>query len=215
MTSGYGRSVLPVPPGTPLGGYAARPGPSTGVLDELEVSVVTLGRLVWVVADLPYVNADLAGAVRLAVLEVAPGRDVWVSATHTHAGPETSRSDDTSLTPARWLAEVPVAAAAAARTAVAREREVTLSVRRVRLSGVGGQRSGARPRRTVPVDVLSFGPPGRPPLNGPGHAPSGGPGSGGPYGVVVVLPVHPTVLGADNQLAGADLAGAVRRALGA
>ncbi|WP_090944685.1 hypothetical protein [Nonomuraea jiangxiensis] len=185
-----------MPVGTPLGGYAARAGRSTGVLDELEVSVVTLGRLAWVVADLPYVNTDLAEAVRRAVLRVAPGRDVWVSATHTHSGPDTSCPDAPSRTPARWLAEVPEAAAAAARSAVAGERDVELGVRRLRLSGVGGQRSGVRPRRTVPVEVLTFGPPG-----------------GEPSGVLVVLPVHPTVLGADNLLAGPDLSGAVRRAL--
>ncbi|MFG1705067.1 hypothetical protein ACFLIM_17905 [Nonomuraea sp. M3C6] len=214
MRSGYGRSTLPTPPGTPLGGYAARTGTATGVLDELEVSVVTVGRLVWVVADLPYVHTDLAEAVRLAVLEVATGRDVWVSATHTHSGPETSCSADTSRTPARWLAEVPAAAAVAARAAVAGERDVELSVRRQRLSGVGGQRSGVRPLRTVPVDVLSFTTPAPPAAASEGVPGDASSTSGGaPCGVLVVLPVHPTVLGADNLLVSTDLAGAVRRAL--
>ncbi|MDF5757657.1 hypothetical protein [Spongiactinospora sp. TRM90649] len=196
MRSGYGRSALPVPAGTVLGGYANRAGASTGTLDELEVSAVTLGRLAWVVADLPYVNADLAEAVRRAVRREAPGHDVWVSATHTHSAPDTACPGHPVDTPARWPAEVPAAAAEAVRAALAGERDVELSVRRGRLSGVGGQRSGVRPRRTVPVDVLSFDLP-----------------DGGRSGVLVVLPVHPTVLGADNLLVSADLTGAVRRAL--
>jgi neutral ceramidase len=71
-------------------------------------------------------------------------------------------------------------------------------VRRTRLDGVGGQRSGARPRRTVPVDILSF-------VDGDGSL----------TGLLVVLPVHPTVLGADNLRVSCDLAGAARRALAA
>ncbi|GII66146.1 hypothetical protein Skr01_62310 [Sphaerisporangium krabiense] len=205
MRAGHGRSPLPVPPGTPLGGYAARTGVSTGVLDELEVAAVTVEtggtRLVWVVADLPFVNVDLADRVRRAVRDAIPGvrpEDVWVSATHTHSGPDSSCPAEPSRTPDRWLEDVPAAAVAAARAAVATERESLLSVRRGRLAGVGGQRSGARPRRTVPIDVLSF------------EAPDGG-----TRGLIVVAPVHPTVLGADNLLVSADLTGAARRALAA
>jgi len=191
MRVGHAAVELPVPVGTPLGGYAARTGPSTGTGDRLEVSVVTLDGLTWVVADLPYVHEDVAAAVAARV----PG-PVWVSATHTHSGPETSCLPASPTTPAPWLSSVASAAAAASTAAAAAAGEAGLEVRRVRLSGVGGQRSGARPRRTVPVDILSF-------VDGAGSL----------AGLLVVLPVHPTVLGADNLLVSADLCGAARRAL--
>jgi len=197
MRVGHARMPLGVPAGSALGGYAARPGPATGTLDGLEAHAVTIHsggrRLAWVVLDLPYVHGDLAAAVAA----LLPGTDVWLSATHTHAGPETSRLPGAPLTPAAWLAAVPPVAADAVRAAVAAEREARLSLHRQRLAGVGGQRSGRRPRRTVPIDVLRF--------DGPD----------GLAGVVAVLPVHPTVLPADNRLVSADLSGAVRRALSA
>jgi neutral ceramidase len=197
MRVGHARMPLGVPAGSALGGYAARPGPATGTLDGLEAHAVTIHsggrRLAWVVLDLPYVHGDLAAAVAA----LLPGTDVWVSATHTHAGPETSRLPGSPTTPAGWLAAIPPVAADAVRAAVTAEREARLSLHRQRLAGVGGQRSGRRPRRTVPIDVLRF--------DGPD----------GLAGVVAVLPVHPTVLPADNRLVSADLSGAVRRALSA
>ncbi|MFC0527442.1 hypothetical protein [Phytohabitans kaempferiae] len=196
---GHASAALDVPLGSPLGGYAARPGPATGTLDRLEAHALTIHsggrRLAWVVLDTPYAHADLAAAVAA----LLPGTDVWVSATHTHAGPETSCLPASPVTPERWLAEIPPVAAAAVEAATAAERDVRLSLHRQRLAGVGGQRSGARPRRTVPVDVLRF-----------EHA-----DSGGLAGLLVVLPVHPTVMPADNLLVSADLSGAVRRALAA
>ena len=200
---GHGVAPLPVAPGAPLGGYAARPGPATGVLDELEVAAVSLAagdrRLIWVVSDLPCVNSDLAGAVRDAVAAAVPDadpEDVWLSATHTHAAPETGCQPGGAPTPVPWLAAVPRAAATAAAIAVAAEQPSTVEVRREPLDGVGGQRSGADPVRTVPLDILSFPAP-----------------DGTLHGTVVILPVHPTVLSADNLLVSADLTGAVRRAL--
>jgi neutral ceramidase len=205
LAVGYGVAELPVPAGTELGGYADRPGPSTGVLDALQIAVLSIrshgGRFVWVVADLPCVNTDLAAAVRAAVrtqVPEVPAEVVWVSATHTHAGPETGCSPGGAATPTAWLSAVPTAAARAAAAAVATEVPGTLQLRRLRLTGVGGQRSGARPRRTVPVELISV------------HR-----GAQRPAGVLVVLPVHPTVLAAENRLVSADLAGATRRAIGA
>jgi hypothetical protein len=179
MKVGYARLALVVPPGTRLGGYAARPGPSTGVLDELQAHVVTVGdAFAWVVLDMPFVHSGLAKAVAARVPGLASA-NVWVSATHTHAGPET-------------LEGVP------AIPAPPRGEDVRITLRRLRLAGVGGQRSGARPRRTVPVDLLSF------------EA-----RDGRLVGLLAVVPIHPTVLPADNLLASADLVGSIRRALAA
>ncbi|MFC4950454.1 hypothetical protein [Pseudonocardia sp. GCM10023141] len=192
LAVGWAAVELAVPDGSPMGGYAARPGPSTGVLDPLQVAAVSIragtDRFVWLVADLPCVNVDLTAAIRDAV----PGT-VWLSATHTHAGPETGCTPGGTRTPPHWLAAVTAAATDAAARAVAAEAPATVELRRLTLRGVAGQRSGARPRRTVPVDVLSV------------HAPGGE-----VTGVITVLPVHPTVLDAANRCVSADLAGAVR-----
>jgi hypothetical protein len=196
MRVGHAAVPLDVPVGTPLGGYAGRAGPSAGTLDVLSVAAVSIEsggtRFVWVVADLPYVHEDLAADVAATM----PDAVVWLSASHTHAGPETSCLPAAPTTPAPWREAVTEAAARAMREAVSAERDALLELRRTRLTGVGGQRSGARPRRTVPVDTLSV-----------------TDLSGTLLGAVVVLPVHPTVLSAENLCVSADLTGATRRAL--
>jgi hypothetical protein len=62
--------------------------------------------------------------------------------------------------------------------------------------GAARDRAGAPP--IVPVDVLDV-------LDGSGRR----------HGILAVVPVHPTVLSADNLLVSADLVGAIRRRLGA
>ncbi|WP_346127107.1 hypothetical protein [Nonomuraea roseola] len=88
MSVGYGSAGLTVPEGMPMGGYLDRQGPSAGTLDPLEVSAVTWSdgerRFALAVADLVCVNDDLAERARRAA-----GCELWLAATHTHAGPET------------------------------------------------------------------------------------------------------------------------------
>lgn len=203
MRIGHGQVCLQVPLGTRLGGYAARTGASTGTLDQLEVHAVTISagnsRFAWLVADLPAVNTDLAEplAARLAGnLQTRPEL-VWLSATHTHSGPETGCRPGGGRTPPEWHEQVLTAGDLAAGNALATEAPAELTVHTGLINDVGGQRSGALPRQNVPVTVLAARAHGR------------------ICGVVVVLPVHPTVLGADNLLVSADLTGAVRRAVAA
>ncbi|WP_328609318.1 hypothetical protein OG943_09380 [Amycolatopsis sp. NBC_00345] len=200
---GHGRAGLAVPAGTPLGGYAARTGTSTGTLDPLEVHAVTISaggrRFAWVVADLPAVNTDLAGPLADGLAEALRTRPelVWLSATHTHSGPDVGCQPGGGRTPPEWRSRVVQAAEHAAANALAAETPADLTVHNGLIEGVGGQRSGPHPRKDVPVTVLA--------VRGRERV----------LGAVVVLPVHPTVLGADNLLVSADLAGAVRRALAA
>jgi hypothetical protein len=200
---GHGQAGLAVPAGTPLGGYAARAGTSTGTLDLLEVHVVTISaggrRFAWVVADLPAVNTDLAEplAARLAgPLRTRPEL-VWLSATHTHSGPDVGCRPGGGRTPREWHSRAGQAGDHAAAGALTAEVPADLTVHTGLIQGVGGQRSGPRPRKDVPVTVLA--------VRGRERV----------LGAVVVLPVHPTVLGADNLLASADLAGSVRQAVAA
>ncbi|MFD9890071.1 hypothetical protein ACFWY9_12080 [Amycolatopsis sp. NPDC059027] len=198
---GHGRAVLDVPVGTPLGGYAARAGTSTGILDPLEVHAVTISagprRFAWVVADLPAVNTDLAGPLlsRLAgSLRTCPEL-VWFSATHTHSGPEVGCHPGGGRTPPEWTSPLLRTGERAAARAMIAEVPGQLTIHKGLIGDVGGQRSGPSPRADVPVTVLAAR------------------NRELVLGVLVVLPIHPTVLGADNLLVSADLAGAVRRAV--
>ncbi|QWF83798.1 hypothetical protein [Amycolatopsis sp. CA-230715] len=200
---GHGSVVVDVPAGTAMGGYAARTGGSTGTLDPIEVHAFTVSdgerRFLWLVGDLPAVNTDLAAALvgRLAGPHRTDPELVWFGATHTHAAPDVGCRPGGGRTPREWAPVLLAAGERAAELAVAAEAPVDLTVHKGLLTGVGGQRSGPRPRSDVPVTVLA--------------ARRGA----AVLGAVVVLPVHPTVLGADNLLASADLAGAARRALAA
>ncbi|MFD9941389.1 hypothetical protein ACFWYW_42775 [Nonomuraea sp. NPDC059023] len=220
MRVGYGLAELPVPDGTPMGGYIDRPGPSTGTLDPLGVSAVTWSdgdrRFALAVADVICINTDLAEYARRAVNldehaalareehagppagrdgDVPPVCELWLAASHTHAGPETGCVPGGGVTPGPWLERVSGAVRAAVHRAVDSERAADGTAHRGELHGVGADRSRPDAARTVPLDVIAVR------------------GDGGPAGVIVVLPVHPTVLPASNLLVSADLAGAVRRAL--
>ncbi|MBB3729352.1 hypothetical protein [Nonomuraea dietziae] len=193
MNVGYGSAGLAVPEGTPMGGYLDRQGPSVGTLDPLEVSAVTWSdgerRFALAVADLVCVNDDLAERAR-----EAAGCELWLAATHTHAGPETGCVPGGGPTPEPWLDLVAEAVRTAVHRAVDSERPSEGVALRGDLRGVGADRSRPQAEAVVPLDVIAV-------------------RDGGLAGVVVVLPVHPTVLPATNLLVSADLAGAVRRAL--
>jgi hypothetical protein len=175
-----------------MGGYVARSGVVSGELHPLEVGAVAFGgssRLgVLIVVDLLQVDDDLAMRARAAVASaVGTSPDlVWVCATHTHSGP----------LPEEVAEQVVTACVSSARSAVTAAAPASVTLHRCQLEGVGGQRTGSDRRTTLPVDVLRV-----------------GDASGSLVGVVGVVPVHPTVLGADNTSVSPDLPGGVRRAL--
>lgn len=122
-------------PGHELAGYAARQSPAGGVLDDLACRVVVFGHggvtLALVVADLLYVPAALAAAVRVGVGRElgTPPDHVMVAATHTHCGPAVGTGHEDLHVE---LTRSAVAAAAAA-TRSARAAEL----RRVRFDVTG------------------------------------------------------------------------------
>jgi hypothetical protein len=137
MKVGHGVAALPVPDGTPMAGYAARTGVSSGVLEPLQVDCVTLGGLPLIVAEVLEIDDALAAAVR----ERVPG--AWVCATHTHAGPE----------PAVLRERIADAAAEAHAAVVAEECEA--HYHSGWLEGIGSPRNGGGDAR-VRVDAISF-----------------------------------------------------------
>jgi hypothetical protein len=196
MNLRVGRAAYPfeVARGSSMGGYVARSGAVSGELHPLEVGTVAFagagGVAVLCVADLLQVDDAPAAAARSAVAAaVGTTPDlVWLCATHTHSGPM----------PDVVTAQVVAACLSAAREAVTAARASAVTLHRAELAGVGGQRTGTSRRTTVPVDVLRVADP-----------------AGVLVGLVGVVPVHPTVLGAANTLVSPDLPGAVRRSLSA
>jgi hypothetical protein len=185
MRIGHGSALLHVPDGTAMGGYAARDGASSGVLEPLQVDCIAFPGLRLLVAEILHVNEDLAAEVRRQVA------DAWVCATHTHAGPDVGAD----RTPAHWRRAVAGAASAAAGRALDDEEELAGRFHSGVLEGIGSVR-GSDGEARVRVDVVSF-------LRPDGRL----------AGVLAVVPVHPTVLPATSTLVGGDLAGAIRTAL--
>lgn len=178
---------VPVPVGTPMSGYAARPGPSTGVHDPLSVRALVVDRVGLVVVDCCALTEQTCAQIRSA--SALDG--VFVSATHTHAGP--------SLTPGRIggadeaVLEAVIAAAARA-LAQAESAAVSCRVTYGELGGLGV----ARDRRHLdrPID---------PPLQVVGFL-----GKAGLVATLVSYPCHPVVLDASNRLISADYPGVLR-----
>lgn len=196
MRTGFASVELPVPQGTRMGGYADRDGGSTGVLDPLTVSVLTWSdghrRVAVAIVEVVCVNADLSAAVRA---EVADVDLLWVVATHTHSGPETGCRPGGTPTPPAWREGLVRAVREAAARAIMAERGTTATVHSGPLRHVGAARSRPAPDPVVPLTVVAVRRGGR------------------IAGLLVELPVHPTVLPATNRMVSADLPGAVRRAL--
>ncbi|BCJ35323.1 hypothetical protein Athai_28260 [Actinocatenispora thailandica] len=197
MRTGFAAVPLPVTEPTPMGGYAGRVGVSAGTRDPLQLSALTWSdghhRLALVLADLICVNADVVAAARAAVTGVDA---LWLAASHTHSGPETGCVPGGTATPPPWSRSIPAAVAGVVDRAVRAEADSVGRWRTGILTDVGSVRSEAATDARVPLDLVEV-------LDTAGDR----------AGLLVVLPVHPTVLSADNLLVSADLVGAVRAAL--
>jgi hypothetical protein len=205
MTTGWiagaARVPFPVPVGTPMAGYAARTGPSTGTLDELTIGALSLQageqRFVLVAADLAAVDASLVDEVAAAA--GLDRNELLFCASHTHSGPagvivRMHPSDGNGLIPALREAFVQ-----AARTAIeaARERSepVELVFGQAETSGLAANRNAPDGPFDTRVSVLGT-------RNQQGQLTA----------VLVHFACHPTILSAENRLVSADYPGAMRRA---
>jgi hypothetical protein len=195
MRVSHGMARLAVVPGEPMGGYADRVGGVDGEAEPLEVHALAVDdRFVLVVADVACVNTDVVEAIR-ADLGVAA---CWVAATHTHAGPEPGCRPGGDVTPPGLADRLVHAARSAVEAALGDGVPATVSpAGRIWVDGLGGRRSAAATEpQVVPIDTAVV-----------------RDGAGRLLGLLVVQPVHPTVLPASNRRTSADLTGAIRRAV--
>lgn len=198
MNVGHGSALLSVREGEELGGYLGRTAGIAGSLDPLEVHAISFahpdGRFVIVVLDVVCVNEDAADAITAALARSAP--DVWVAATHTHSGPESGCVPGGASTPSDVLRRMVHAAVTAADRAIGDERPAALTPFRAWARGVANRRNVPDdPHASLPIDGFTV-----------------SDQDGTFLGSFVVSPIHPTVFGADNLLASADLTGGIRRA---
>lgn len=208
LSAGAAEVDITPPIGLPMDGYAARRGVNNGVHDPLSAQILVLDdtarrkRAALVTLDVLAVTHELANRLRrtlAALLDTEPDA-VMVCASHTHAGPCGLQTwfppgGDTQLdeTLADMIAE---RLRAAARTALAGLRPVQIVYGAGAAKDICGDRN--RPDRRVDswLTALRF------------EATDGR-----IIAVVCHFACHPTVLGPENLLYSADLAGAARARL--
>jgi hypothetical protein len=200
MRIGHGSATFPVIPGEALGGYADRTDGAGDLLDPLEVHVITFAdeghRFALVTADLVCANADVVATVRSVLRRKLPVDSCWVAATHTHAGPETGCIPGGGPTPPGIANRLVTVAIEAAQAAISAEQTSRPRPVRTHVSGFASRRgSPSESTLDLPIDALQC-------MVGDDVV-----------GTLVVSPVHPTILSADNSRVSADLNGGIRRAL--
>jgi hypothetical protein len=177
-----------------MGGYAARGYPATGVHDPLFARALAFGEaerpFVCVVCDLVAVDELLVQAVRSAV----PEATVWLSATHTHSGPEVGGELAVHGLDASVRERIAAGAIAAARRALESMRPVSATWTSVGVDDVATNRAHPEAPVDLRLDLLRL-------------------SAADSFAVLGTFDCHPTVLGPDNLLITADLNGAFCRRL--
>ncbi|HET9662189.1 MAG TPA: neutral/alkaline non-lysosomal ceramidase N-terminal domain-containing protein, partial [Thermomicrobiales bacterium] len=200
-TAGAARVPFPVPVGTPMAGYAARTGPSTGTLDGLTIGALALenggDRLLLVAADLAAVDRSLVDEI--AVAARLNRSELVVCASHTHSGPA---GVITRMHPGDVDRLNPILRAGFIQRCVqaielARERAnpVELVFGQVETRGLAANRNGLDGPFDPRVSVLAA------------RDVSGQIGA-----LLVQFACHPTILSAANRLISAEFPGAMRAA---
>ena len=188
-----------------MAGYAARVSPAATVHDPLEAQALALGTptnaLVVVVCDLLAVDERLVEAVRDRVRAQRPGASVWLSATHTHSGPDIGGPLSEHPPDSAIRESIVAGATRAALSATAAFRPVRASWASGEVRGVATNRDHPETGEDLTLDLLCL-------FEAESHASM-------PIAVFGSFPCHPTVLGATNLDISADLSGAFRRQLGA
>ncbi len=201
-SAGAARVPFPVPTGTPMAGYAARPGPATGILDELTVGALYLEsdqrQFVLVAADIAAVDAalvdEIAAATKLDRTELV------LCASHTHSGPAGVIS---RMHPGERDQRIPALRDAFIESTVdaislarSQAEPVQLLFGQAEFRGLAANRNDPNGPFDPRVSVLAT-------RNQSGQLTA----------MLVHFACHPTILSGENQLISADFPGAMRRAV--
>ncbi len=187
------------PTGVYLAGFGARIGPSTGVHDPLVAAALVADdgerQVAIVTTDLIGVPAALVREVRetVAAQTGLPASGIMISASHTHSGPDISRTDDLTR---EYRASLIVKLVAVITRAWQERQPATVS------AAIGELYSSAANRR-----------PNGGPVDRSVNVLWASSDTGQPFGVLVNYTCHGTVLGPDSLLISADYIGYMRRRL--
>lgn len=202
--AGAASAQFDIPIGTPMAGYMARAGGSTGTLDPLSISALTLATGE---RALTIISADILGIDREVVREIEqlagiePG---WlaVCASHTHSGPagiaKQVRSEPDSMIDANMRRRFIQICAGAAVRARANLIDAVVTYGSARTNGISANRNSESGPFDPSVHVLRIRDHHRRPI-----------------ATLVNFACHPTILPASSNLVSADFPGAIRRALDA
>jgi hypothetical protein len=186
-----------------MAGYADRSSPAETAHDPLEAHALALGTptdaLILVVCDLLAVDERLVEAVRDRVHAERPGASVWLSATHTHSGPDIGGPLSEHPPDPAVIESIVAGATRAALEAMASLRPVRASWASGEVNGVATNRDHPEEGEALTLDLLCL--------------LEANSGASMPVAVFASFPCHPTVLGARNLDISADLSGAFRRQL--
>lgn len=187
-----------------MGGYGSRAAPANAVHDPLYAHALALGTpdrpFVVIVCDLIGIDETMVEETRRNVAQQHPGAATWLGATHTHAGPDVTRSLSFSSDPPDPAIKkrVITGAESAAREAIMQMHPVWARNASGPINGVATNRDHPEQAADITLDMLCF-------YDAPEQAQ--------PAAVFGSFPCHPTVMSADNLAISADLSGAFRRQL--
>ncbi len=195
-----------------MGGYAARTAPANAMYDLLSAHALAFGTraqpLVVIICDLVAVDEAMRHEVHAQVAKKHPNATVWLSATHTHSGPDVVRSLSRVSEPADSAAIracILAGASHAAETAIARMHPVKGMWTSGEIKSIATNRDHPDKSSSLTLDMLCFYD--RDVQTGVEER------LAKPSALLASFPCHPTVLGAENLALSADLPGAFRRHL--
>ena len=187
-----------------MGGYGSRSAPANAVHDPLYAHALALGMperpFVVIACDLIGGDETMVEETRRNVAQQHPGAATWLGATHTHSGPDATRSlSFVPEPPDPAIKELVImGASGAAREAIMRIHPVWARRASGPINGVATNRDHPEQATDITLDLLCF-------YNTPEQAL--------PAAVFGSFPCHPTVMSAGNLAISADLPGAFRRQL--
>ena len=200
--AGSAIAPFPITPGTPLGGYLDRAGPSSDTLDELQIGALVLrcanGRLAIVTADV--VGVDTALAEEIAAASGIPRTELLLSASHTHSGPraivERLHPADPSVLDPELRARFVATAARVLAKATERCEPVTLDTCEWQVHDGWSNRNDQHGPNDTRIRLLTARRTDR-----------------SLHTAIALIACHPTILGASSTVVSADLIGGIRRSL--
>ncbi|MGI8405575.1 MAG: hypothetical protein ACR2OE_12585 [Thermomicrobiales bacterium] len=200
--AGSAIASFPIAPGTPLGGYLDRAGPSTATLDELQIGALVLRcgnrRLAIVTADV--VGVDTALVDTMANASGIPRVELLLSASHTHSGPraivERLHPADPSVLDPGLRARFVATAARVLAEANERCEPVTLATCEWHAHGTWSNRNDRHGPNDTRIRLLTARRSDR-----------------SLQTAIALVACHPTILGASSMVISADLIGGIRRPL--